>query len=500
MQRFAVPDKEKQSRADTHPEISPQIGLRIALSIGLGMILWVQLSGCSLSRKDESSTDLPGRILLIGLDGASWDLILPMVQQGKLPHFERLIREGTCGELESQIPMYSPVLWTTIATGKSREKHGITNFLAFSQDRSRLLPVTSQLRRSKAFWNILSEQQKPVDVIGWYVSWPAEPVMGRMVTDHAWPVRERKLGLKVGLGDEGDDLPARVYPENLMDSIAHHRVTADTLTEEDLGRLGLGLEALSEGVYYAGTVLPDESAYTYAQDLTWHRIASDFWNDQNQKVLAVYYNGLDVLSHLIWMPFRFYRYRAYGENPDLVPASLRTAALSGQVLESPDLRNLFVLGRVLEKYYEWVDSLIGEYLDSMTAEDSLMIVTDHGFKENSSNEVVLLPDGTRTNPPVWHSTKGVLIMYGPLFREGYTIRGASILDITPTLLYLTGSPVGRDMDGEVLFDAIRPEVSEKLQLKWIDTYESDSCDDEEPSLVITDSDVIDRLRSLGYIQ
>ena len=65
------------------------------------------------------------KVLLIGLDGAEWDRIDPLIAQGELPNLARLKRDGVHGPLESFEPILSPIIWTSIATGKTPEKHGI---------------------------------------------------------------------------------------------------------------------------------------------------------------------------------------------------------------------------------------------------------------------------------------------------------------------------------------------------------------------------------------
>src|SRR6185369_1943441 len=103
--------------------------------------------------------------------------------QGTLPNLARLRREGASGVLLSEEPMLSPILWTTIATGRSPSEHGILGFL--TQQAGHVEPVRSDERKVRAFWNVASEAGRRVGVIGWYASWPAEPVNGFLVSDRA---------------------------------------------------------------------------------------------------------------------------------------------------------------------------------------------------------------------------------------------------------------------------------------------------------------------------
>src|SRR5262245_29652698 len=120
-------------------------------------------------------------IYIIGLDGASWNLIDPIMKTGKLPHLRKLRENGTWAALSSTYPAHSAFLWTTIATGKTKEKHGIGDFTV-KQGESET-PSTGNMRRVKAFWNILSDRNIPVSVVNWWVTWPPDKVNGLMVSD-----------------------------------------------------------------------------------------------------------------------------------------------------------------------------------------------------------------------------------------------------------------------------------------------------------------------------
>src|SRR5689334_15774237 len=120
------------------------------------------------------------RVLLIGFDGASWNLMEPPLRSGKLPHFQKLIQEGSSASLHTLTPTWSPLLWTSIATGKRPEKHGIN---AMIQNDGTFTALSDSGRITKAFWNILSERNISVGVVNWWLTWPAERVNGFIVSD-----------------------------------------------------------------------------------------------------------------------------------------------------------------------------------------------------------------------------------------------------------------------------------------------------------------------------
>src|SRR5262245_61079923 len=100
------------------------------------------------------------RICLIGWDAADWKMINPLLERGQMPNLHKLIDNGVMGNVASLSPMLSPILWTSIATGKHADKHMILGFAEPDGDSGKLRPVTSTSRKSKAIWNILSEHGK----------------------------------------------------------------------------------------------------------------------------------------------------------------------------------------------------------------------------------------------------------------------------------------------------------------------------------------------------
>src|SRR5262249_53879880 len=131
--------------------------------------------------KQNPSPVTKQRVYIIGIDGASWNLMREPLAQGKLPNLQRLIQTGAHGPLKSLVPTKSPILWTSMATGKTQIKHGIGDFVA--QKDGKTIPVSGNQRITKAFWNILSDYGLRVGVVNWWVTWPPEKINGFMVSD-----------------------------------------------------------------------------------------------------------------------------------------------------------------------------------------------------------------------------------------------------------------------------------------------------------------------------
>ena len=94
------------------------------------------------------------KVLLIGWDAADWDIIWPLIAQGKMPALKSLIQRGVYGNMSTMNPPYSPMLWTSVVTGKTPDKHGVLGFIEVTPDAKTVRPVTTTSRKTRALWNI----------------------------------------------------------------------------------------------------------------------------------------------------------------------------------------------------------------------------------------------------------------------------------------------------------------------------------------------------------
>jgi len=152
---------------------------------------------------------LKKRVLLIGLDAATFDVMAPMLESGKLPNLEGLMEGGSSGMLLSTIPDLSPVAWSSFATGKNAGKHGIFSFVVSKPQSYEISLANAGLRRAEAFWRILSRRGRKVGVVNMPFSYPPEEVNGYFVSgmdapgtssDYTYP-RELKSEIKELLDD-----------------------------------------------------------------------------------------------------------------------------------------------------------------------------------------------------------------------------------------------------------------------------------------------------------
>lgn len=127
------------------------------------------------------------RVLVVGFDGATFDVILPMLEQGRLPAFSRVMAEGAWGPLKSTIPAHSAPAWTTFLTGVNPGKHGIYDFtLARAGSYDRRIMNTADIRAAR-IWDVLSAHGRRSVIMNVPPVYPAEAIHGVMVTGMLTP-------------------------------------------------------------------------------------------------------------------------------------------------------------------------------------------------------------------------------------------------------------------------------------------------------------------------
>jgi predicted AlkP superfamily phosphohydrolase/phosphomutase/Flp pilus assembly protein TadD len=420
-----------------------------ALSCALVLAL-----GCSRAPR-------PGRVIVLAFDGMDPRTVDLMLSEGKLPHFARLRQEGAYGRLQSSPPLLSPVVWTTIATGKTPDQHGIGHFVAVSPAGEQL-PVTSRMRKVKAAWNILSEAGRSVAVVGWWATWPAEPLKGAVVSDHTcyhFLFPQQAGGESQGV-THPPELFARISP--LV------RRPGDVTPEEAARFIDVSPEELRRPFDFQDDVSHFKWALATAD--SYRRIGLELWRKDRPQVLFTYIEATDSVAHLFGHLFR-------------------AGPLSGELAEQQRK-----FGQAVERMYVRADEILGEYLQAMDADTTLLVLSDHGF------ELGALPDDPSTTRDMrrvserFHREQGILYLYGRGVKRG-RIDGARILDVAPTVLALAGLPKAADMPGRVVADALALDVPSPQ----VASYETGAAAGAPAADGQVDPAILERLKSLGYV-
>jgi hypothetical protein len=126
------------------------------------------------------------KILLVGIDGATFSVIKPMIKEGRLPQLKKLMDGGVQGIRKSQEPTISPAIWTSIVTGRDHKDHGIDFFVVSDPELPNKKPrlMNSGHRKTLAIWNILGPFAKLSGFIRWWASWPAEKVYEWIISSY----------------------------------------------------------------------------------------------------------------------------------------------------------------------------------------------------------------------------------------------------------------------------------------------------------------------------
>lgn len=353
------------------------------------------------------------RVLLVGWDAADWKVIHPLVDAGHMPNLARLLGRGVMGNMATLRPMLSPMLWTSIATGKRPHRHGVHGFAEVAPDTGEVRPVSSLSRSTKAIWNVLHQEGKTCHVVGWWPSHPAEPVRGAMVSNH-FQVAEAPLG------DAWPLLPGTVHPPEMQAELAALRVHPQEI-EGDM---------LRTFVPRAPEIDPAKDrrlgmlAKVVAECASVHAAATHVLHTRPDWDFAtIYYDAIDHFSH------GFMRYHP----PRLEWVSQEDFDRYSQVLGGA---------------YVYHDTMLGVLLELAGDDTTVLLVSDHGFHPDHLRPRTL--PNEPAGPAAEHRPFGIFVAAGPGIRRDELVHGASVLDVAPTVLSLFDLPVGRDMDGKPL--------------------------------------------------
>ncbi len=570
------------------------LGVIILLLLG-SILLWI----------DESQPGSRHRVFLIGVDGASWDIIRRLASENKIPNLQKLMERGASGYLDSISwrkkvdkghGLFSPIIWSSIATGKLPSKHGVEDFrlplpgsvnfqMGYSQNEGpvpstlvfpfnthdkmtivltarlpkemeqstveaflNLRPIgeaklekdfreyrfdtTSDLvlwkenqlmfryyesifvdnhfvgadvesiriydvsgneifdycnvrqpqmfgkgwifvkpvqlslassfhLRTRTVWEILSGLNRRVGVVGWWASWPAYPLNGYLVTSHVGLQGER---LKIPNNkDFLRIVPDLTYPPNLLDEIYKIYFPKEQVIPDfekrffrlkQCGCVGSTQERIALTFFWQDKFFAKISNYLLK-------------NKRDIDLFAVYFRGTDTMSH---------QFLGFNQSYELVQSECSK-------FPGCDLKRLH---EIIDNYYTFLDSEIGKILKEADRHTYIFVVTDHG-------EYAVGRKGM-------HKNNGLIIAAGPGIRK-HNFQTASVLDVTPTVLYVMGFPIAQDMDGTVLQEAFDRNLLLERPVVYIDSY--DKMIRAHTREVIVDKNLeeqqTEELKALGYI-
>jgi predicted AlkP superfamily phosphohydrolase/phosphomutase/Tfp pilus assembly protein PilF len=356
------------------------------------------------SKRNELRRDARGfasKVALFAIDGADWELLQELKDDGRIPNIVALINGGTTANVQTIQPTVSPMVWTTVATGLPPDRHGVLDFT----DRERAgAAVDSYSRRVPAVWDIAEAFGRPTEVVDWWTAWPQTSQSGVIFDVPVLTV------------------PGAIAPAALAARVNGSVVPAATIGYGQIQRFLSVTPAEFQHSISVNEASDPTAIFRSVLAKTWtdHRVAVDLFETQHPTLLMMQYEGTDAVNHL-FAPF----------HPP-----------QREGVSSEDYRRYW---SAVSNYYSEVDRLIGEWMRALPQDTTVILMSSYGMKWGKDRP---------KSPPAGvtalseHRSPGILIAYGNHIAPSKARRTMSIYDVTPTLLALLGLPAGEEMPGK----------------------------------------------------
>jgi tetratricopeptide (TPR) repeat protein len=404
-------------------------------------------------------------VIFIGLDGADWQLLDAYMRNGSMPNLQSLVREGTAGDLITEHPPLSPLLWNTMMTGTSPLEHEILDFTRFHPVTGHKEPITSDERRMPAIWNMATQAGKSTAVFGLWATYPAEPVRGLVVSDRFFTF----------LFSESAPPKGTVYPparepwarkilgevENEVDfnMVAHYM---PSLRADEFEERRRATDPYSHPISALRRILVETTVYD--------RLARGYLESHAPDVTILYLQGTDSIGH-VFAPY--------------------TAPRQPHISEEDFAR----YSVVPENYFRYVDKILGDYKAIAQKRGArLMLASDHGFHWFDDRPTELSSFAASTAAK-WHRKAGIYLLWGNgIAARGRTGSEQHVAQIASTLLALGGMPAGEGMTAPpIVVTAANARVDYRQHYVPMKPPTEGS-----PSQAASDEELA-KLKSLGYI-
>ncbi|MFZ5480850.1 MAG: alkaline phosphatase family protein [Myxococcota bacterium] len=373
-----------------------------------------------------------GTVVIVGMDGLDVEELGAL----RLPTFQRVADEGFLTTFRVPTsPIWSPVIWTSLASGYPPEVHGVTHW---ARPDGNLYNSDHVL--AKRIWDVASEQGWVSSVIAWPITSPARPLRGVQVAG-GWAPSMVGPGREVALPE------GHASPEELGARVLALAPPRGWLTDR---KLALQVELVGFARHPASV---DE--YTLR---AWEAL----FEPRTQSLSLLYLCGADQVGHL-------------------VDPATRERTFGKRSLRGADVGPAWV-----RAYYRYLDDALARVVARMDpARDTLVVLSDHGFRL----------EGEAAGPDHRHRQPAVLMGWGRRAHPGATAGDADMYDVAATLHALAGLPLARDFVGEPIAGAFRyPDRPEPVA-----TWVVDARGKPPPPESASDAATAGQLRALGYL-
>jgi predicted AlkP superfamily phosphohydrolase/phosphomutase len=215
------------------------------------------------------------RVIVIGLDGGTLDLMQPWMDNGSLPNFDKIRKQGSYGKLRSTTPYYSAPAWVSIVTGSNPGKHGIYDFFRTDCFAQKNL-INSGYRKKPAIWNLLTEASRKSIVVNVPGTYPPEKINGVIITCLLTPSFESNF----------------TYPKEIKNDL-----TDDKLGKYELEQIAVDDVPKNLTAKYAPEKLSDQINMITTSHAT---VTINLMERYNWDFTMVVFRGTDDVQHLLW--------------------------------------------------------------------------------------------------------------------------------------------------------------------------------------------------------
>jgi len=420
------------------------------------------------------------KIYVIGLDGADWDIIDPLIKKGKLKFFKKLKEESAWARLKSFKPTLSAVVWTSIATGKTMIKHGIVDWLFVNKNNIKV-PYSNSEKRVPSIWEIFDYYSKRSVVVSWFVTYPPDHIDGVIVSDSFnQAVTEVFLAKKNFHAFESTVYPA-IYYKKLYGLLDKDYKTGKLNYKEIIKNMGIPdyiqmyKDRYKENNVLKIPILRHWKAFIL-KEYTTSKVINYLLYKKKYDLFMGYFRMPDIFKHFCSMYLEKDYLKAINKKLNKGKISIETQ----REFETK-------IADVVEPILRSKENILKKIYYKAKKENAyIFILSDHGFA---------LPKGGYNHyglPENIPAPDGILMIIGPGVQKNKKIK-SSVFDITPTILYLSGKPIGKQMDGKPLVNAFdfRKNINYKIykKLKTIKHKKNKTLNKK----------TIDDLKTLGYI-
>jgi Flp pilus assembly protein TadD len=355
-------------------------------------------------------------VIFIGLDGADWQLLDRYMGEGKMPNLASLVREGTAGDLLTEHPPLSPLIWTTMMTGTSPLEHEILDFTRFHPNTGQKEPITSDERKVPAVWNMATQAGKRTAVFGLWATYPAEPIRGFLVSDRFFTfLFSESTPPKGAVYPASRESWARGVLSEVENEINYDEVVKyfPWLTREEFDERRRATDPYSHPVSALRRILVETNVYD--------RLARGSIDKELPDLTILYLQGTDSIGH-VFAPY--------------------TAPRQPHISEDDFAR----YSGVPELYFRHIDKLLGDYRALAQKRGArIMIASDHGFHWLDDRPTELSSFAASTAAK-WHRKAGIYLLWGDgIAAKGRTGAEQHVAQVAATLLALTGMPTGENV-------------------------------------------------------